>query len=171
MIAAMQTGDYVLTKGVLSLLGNFRIADAAGATVMRFRGKLRIALRFDAVDAQGRVIFRGQGRLIDALNRVRFSRDGQPCGEMKAEWEGGLRRDGPQQGRYVVDGGAGGPLHTQGDCTTAWSLVRQQAEVARVERQGSQWRIRLLDGTHGEFVLTVVMAVVYQTLGDERSLD
>lgn len=171
-LAEMRTGDYVLSRRFLSFLGNYGLTDAAGAPVMRFVGHLRIALRFDAVDAQGRVLFRGQGRLIDARNGVTFTRNGQPYGSMRAEWAGGLRRvDGEQKGRYFVNGGEGGTLQTRGDCATAWSLMRQDTEVASVERRGRRWGIRLLDSTHGEFTLTVVMAIVHQTLGDERSLD
>jgi hypothetical protein len=167
----MRTGDYVLSKGFLPFLGNYTLTDAAGATVMRFVGHFRIALRFDAIDAQGRVLFRGQGRLIDARNGVTFTRNGQPYGSMHAEWEGGLRRDGPQKGRYIVNGGAGETFQTHGDCATGWSLMRQDAEVASVERCGRRWGIRLLDSTHGEFTLAVVMAIVHQTLGDARSLE
>ncbi|MBL8139800.1 MAG: hypothetical protein JNM38_01720 [Acidobacteria bacterium] len=167
----MRTGDYILSRKLLSFLGNYALTDAAGATVMRFVGHFRIALRFDAQDAQGRVLFRGQGRLIDARNGVTFTCDGQPCGSMRAEWEGGLRRAGPQKGRYIVSGGAGGALQTRGDCATAWSLMREDVEVASVERRGRRWGIRLLDGTRGEFTLTVVMAIVHQTRGDERSLE
>jgi hypothetical protein len=167
----MRAGDYILSKRFLSFLGNYRLTDAAGATVMRFVGHLRFALRFDAIDAQGRVLFRGQGKLISASNAVTFSRSGETYGSMHAEWEGGLRHDGPQRGRYVITGAAGEALQTHGDCATAWSLKRQDSEVARVERLGERWSVSLLDGTHGEFVLTVVMAIVHQTLGDERTLD
>jgi hypothetical protein len=167
----MKTGDYILSKGFLSFLGNYKLTDAAGARVMHFVGHFRIALRFDAVDAQGHVLFRGQGRLIDARNGVTFTRHGQPYGSMHSEWEGGLRRNGPQKGRYIINGGAGDVLQTHGDCATAWSLMRQDAEVARVERRSRRWNIRLLDSTHSEFALTVVMAIVHQTLGDGRTLD
>lgn len=167
----MRTGDYTLSKRFLSILGNYRLTDAAGVTVMRFVGHFRIALRFEAIDAQGRVLFSGQGQLIDASNGVTFTRNGETYGSMHAEWDGGLRREGPQKGRYVVSGGAGETLQTHGDCATAWSLMRQDSEVARVERHGRRWSIRLLDNTHGEFVLTAVMAIVHQTLGDERTLD
>lgn len=167
----MKAGDYILSKGFLSFLGNYKLTDAAGARVMRFVGHFRIALRFDAIDAQGQVLFRGQGQLIDNRNRVTFIRNGQPYGSMHAEWEGGLRRSGPQKGQYIVSGGAGDVLQTHGDCATAWSLRRQDAEVARVERHNRRWNIRLLDSTHSEFALTVVMAIVHKTLGNERTLD
>ena len=166
----MRAGDYILSKRFFSFLGNYRLTDASGAAAMRFVGHLRFALRFDALDAQGHVLFRGQGRLIDTVNRVGFTCDGQPCGSLRAEWEGGLRREGPQEVRYVVDGAAGGTLHTHGDCATAWSLLRLDAAVASVERHGRRWRIRLQDSTHAEFALTVVMAIVHLTLGDERSI-
>ena len=170
-LAEMRTGDYILSRRFLSFLGNYAVTDAAGATVMRFVGQFRIALRFDAQDAQGRVLFRGQGRLIDARNGVTFTRNGQPYGSMLAEWDGGVRRDGPQAGGYIVTGDAGDTLQTRGDCAIAWSLLRDDVEVASVERRGRRWGIRLLDGTRGEFTLTVVMAIVHQTRGDERSLE
>lgn len=167
----MKPGHYVLSRKLFAFLGNYVITDAAGAIAIRFAGRLRIALRFDAIDAAGRALFRGQGLLVDASNRVAFTREGQPCGSMRAVWEGGLRREGPQKGHYVVEGIAGDTFQTRGDCTAAWSLWRHETEVARVERRGRRWAIELLDGTHGEFVLVVVMAIVHQTLGDERSLD
>jgi hypothetical protein len=166
----MKTGDYTLSKGLFSFLGNYKLSDAAGKTVMRFDGHLRIALRFDALDAQGHALFRGQGRLIDASNEVAFSRNGHPYGSMHAEWEGGLRREGPQKNRYIINFGADDTLQTRGDCATSWSLMRHDAEVATVARRGRLWTIKLLDDTHGEFSMTVVMAVVHKTLDDGRSL-
>jgi hypothetical protein len=170
VVNEMKTGDYTLSKRLFSFLGNYKVSDSEGTTVMRFDGHLRIALRFDAFDAQGRALFRGQGRLIDASNGVAFNRNGRPYGSMHAEWEGGLRREGPQRNRYIINVGADCTLETRGDCSTSWSLMRQEAELASVARRGRKWSIRLLDGTLGEFVLTVVMAVVHKTLGDERSL-
>ena len=167
----MRTGDYILSKGFLSFLGNYKLTDVAGATAMQFVGHIRVALRFDALDAQGHALFRGQGKLIDARNGVNFTRNGQPYGSMHAEWEGGLRRKGPQKGRYIISGGGGDALQTQGDCNAAWSLMRQDTEVARIEQRSGRWNIRLLDSTHSEFSLTVVMAIVHQTLGDKTTLD
>lgn len=171
MITGMKAGDYILSKTFLSFLGNYRLTDTTGATVMRFVGHLRVALRFDAVDAKGNVLFTGQGLLHDALNRVTFTQAGQTYGSMRAEWEGGLRRESPQKGRYVIEVCAGESLQTHGDCATAWSLLRQEFVVARVERRGRRWSIKLRDDTNADFVLTVAVAIVHQTLGDERSLD
>jgi hypothetical protein len=160
----MNTGDYILSKRFLSFLGNYKLTDADGRLVIRFVGHFRFALRFDAIDAQGHVLYRGQGKLFDARNVVTFTRNGQPYGSMHAEWEGGLRR-------YIVSGGLGDALQTHGDCATAWSLMRHNAEVVRVERRSRRWNIKLMDSTHSEFALTVAMAIVYQTLGDERPVD
>lgn len=169
-VTEMKAGEYILSKRLFAFLGNYKLSDSDGATVMRFNGHMRLALRFDALDVHGRALFRGQGRLIDALNRVAFSCNGQTCGSMHAEWDGGLRREGPQMCRHIINVGADDTLETRGDCTTSWSLMRKEAEVASVARRGRKWAIRLLDGTHGEFVLTVVMAVVHHTLGNERGV-
>jgi hypothetical protein len=171
VITVMKAGDYVLWKRFLSFLGNYRLTDATGATVMRFVGHLRVALRFDAVDAKGNVLFRGQGRLQDTRNRVTFTQDGQTYGSMRAEWGGRLRRESPQKRRCVIEASAGESLQTDGDCATVWSLLRQEVLVARVEQRGRRWNVKLIDDANADFVLTVVVAIVHQTLGDERSLD
>lgn len=165
----MQPGPYVLSKDRFSLSGDFTLADGAGTTVMTFDSKVRVAVRFDALDAEGRVRFTGQGSVFTTTDRFEFERDGQPHASMRAEWEGGLQRVGPQRGRYVVTCVPGDTLHTAGDMATAWTLCRGESEVARVERAGRTWPITLLDAADAPFVMTVVMAVVQLTLGHERT--
>lgn len=166
----MKTGDYTLSKRFLSFLGNFQVTDATGATVMRFVGYLRIALRFDAKDAAGRVLFRGQGRLVIEKGRVDFTQNGQPCGLMRTVRVAGTTGEGTENYDYVVDGCEGGALRTLGDRTKSWSLMNEVAEVVRVERRGRRWSVRLLEAEHGAFALTVVMAIVYMTLAEARTL-
>ena len=165
----MTPGHYVLSKKLFSISGDYTLTDAAGATVMTFDGKLRIALRFHAIDAEGRRLFTGQGRIISVEHRVDFECAGQPCATMYAEWEGGLRHDGPQKCRYVVTCANGDALDTSGDVSTTWSVRRRGIDVARVERRRRGASITLLDAANGAFVMSVVMAVTHLTLGDERT--
>lgn len=165
----MKVGEYVLSKRFLSFLGNYRLADEADKTIMRFVGHFRLALRFDALESDGRVAFRGQGKLLDGRNSVSFSRSGQAFGSMQADWEA-IKTSGSQIKRYLISGGTGETMHTQGDCATVWSLMNRDREIARVERRGRKWHISLFHTAYDEFVLTVVVAIVHMTLGDERTL-
>jgi len=166
----MKTGDYVLSRRFLSFLGNYRLTYATGAMVMRFVGDLGVALRFDAVDAKGNVLFRGQCLLQDAEQGHLYPR----WTDIRVDAGGMGRRAATcksAKGCCIAEVGAGESLQTDGDCATAWSLLRREAVVARVERRGRRWSIKLLDDTNADFVLTVAVAIVHQTLGDERSLD
>lgn len=162
MMVAMRAGDYVLLKDSIWFWANYTIVDRAGATVMTFDMKLGNRLRFDALDAQGRVLLSARGRLLLASNHLAFTRNGEPCATIQAQWK--------EQRRFVVTCASGDALETRGGLSVAWSLLRSGVEIARVDRRDRRWGIALLDDTQGEFVLCVVMGIVQLTLIDERGL-
>lgn len=156
----MKPGRYTLSRDTFSIGGDYTVVDDAGVAVLKFDGKLRFAATFVVHAADGRELFNGKEHVLSLDRRFEFERDGMPYATMLREMTSDPGQImGSASYRFVTTVRTGGRLQTAGHVGTDWTITRDTQTIARIESDDHVHTIDLVDGTDGEFVMTVVMAV------------
>lgn len=156
----MQPGRYTFSRNIIALGLDYTVKDESGRTVLTVDGKLRFAATFTVLDPDDRVLFSGQEHLLNLEQRFEFERDGVLFATMVRELVGKVRLIGESDYRYVVTLRTGERFVTSGYVQTAFSISRDGATVARVERDFDEFTFDLMDEVYGAFLMAMAVAVV-----------
>lgn len=156
----MQPGRYTFSRNIIALGLDYTVTDADGRTVLTIDGKLRFAATFTVLDPDDRVLFSGKEHVLNLDQRFEFERDGILFATMVRELVGKVRVVGESDYRYVATLRTGERFVTSGYVQTAFSVSRDGATVARVERDLDEFTFDLEHEANGAFLMAMAVAVV-----------